>query len=149
MPLFSRLSFRRASRCALCLALFGSGCAERPPPAKNVTVVKSGDTTVVAVEDDVQEPESADCKRYCERLSACWYAVPNADPMLAPKDVLAKCWTEQHHCRTPTTALHCCGAVNACGDFVKCESTAQDMVTDCERAIPKPPRQASGSVPPT
>ncbi|HEX4335715.1 MAG TPA: hypothetical protein VH062_07345 [Polyangiaceae bacterium] len=120
------------------LVLLGSGCAETPPPRDDIKVVKSGDTTVVAVEDHSQEPESASCKTYCERLSACWYAVPNADPMLGPKDVLAKCLAEQKQCRTPTTALHCCGAINACGDFVKCQSTAQDVVTDCDR-LPKPP----------
>ncbi len=94
-------------------------------------MVRSGETTVVSIQDHDDEPENSTCKAYCERLAACSYAMPNMDPMLTAKDVFAKCWAEQHQCRTPMTEVHCCASVTACGDFVQCENTARDRVTDC------------------
>ena len=127
---------------SVALALPQASCASSPPPPdspnSNVTVVHNGDTTVVSVEDHTLEPENAACKAYCQRLSTCWYAVPNADPMLSQKDVYAKCWGEQQQCRTSTTELFCCGSAAACGDFVKCQTTARDVVTDCRHAPQKP-----------
>jgi hypothetical protein len=102
-------------------------------PATDVSVVRSGETTVVSIQDHDDEPENQSCKAYCDRLTACWYAIPNVDQMLTSKDVFAKCWAEQHQCKTPTTEVHCCGAVTACGDFVKCENAARDVVIDCRR----------------
>jgi hypothetical protein len=94
-------------------------------------MARSGETTVVSIQDHDSEPENASCKVYCDRLTACWYAIPNVDPMLSSKDVFAKCWAEQHQCKTPTTEVHCCGSVTVCGDFVKCENAARDVVTEC------------------
>lgn len=119
-----------------CTLLLGAGCGSRQPapkPDDRISVAQSGETTVVTIEDREREPENAVCKSYCERLSACWYAVPNADPMLSPKDILARCWAEQHQCRTPTTEVLCCGSLTACGDFVKCEGAGRDVVSTCER----------------
>ncbi len=118
---------------ALPLLACGGGTRKADTPTTDVTVVRTGDTTVVSVQDHTEEPENAVCKAYCERLTKCWYAVPNADPMLAPKDVYAKCWAEQHQCRTPMTEVHCCSSSDSCPDFVKCETTARDVVTDCRK----------------
>ena len=91
---------------------------------------------MVTIEDRDTEPENATCKAYCERLAACWYAVPNADPMLSGKDIFDKCWAEQHQCRTATTELLCCGSIGVCGDFVQCQATGRDVVSDCQHTHP-------------
>ena len=127
---------RKPSRLLLVLAVVGAaaGCRRSAPPANTddrISVVKSGETTTVTIDDQVREPVNPVCKQYCERLSACWYAVPNADPMLAQKDVFARCLAEQQKCRTVPTELMCCGALTACGDFVHCQSTSRDVVSDC------------------
>ena len=114
----------------LCLA-----CGSKQPPAKpddRISVTQSGETTLVTIENREREPENAVCKSYCERLSACWYSVPNADPMLSPKDIFARCWAEQHQCRTVTTEALCCGSLTACSDFVKCQGSGRDVVSTCE-----------------
>jgi hypothetical protein len=119
---------------SLLAALVGAGCHSQQPPAKaddRVSVTQQGDTTVVIIEDREREPENAVCKSYCERLSACWYAVPNADPMLSPQDIFARCWAEQHQCRTVMTEALCCGSLTACGDFVKCQGSGRDVVSTC------------------
>jgi hypothetical protein len=117
------------------LGLVAVACGSNRPgpetPATDVSVVRSGETTVVSIQDHNDEPENASCKAYCDQLTACWYAMPNVDPMLTSKDVFAKCWSEQHQCKTPTTEVHCCGSVADCGDFVRCENRARDVVTDC------------------
>lgn len=91
---------------------------------------------MVSIQDHASEPENPTCKAYCERLAACSYAMPNVDPMLSAKDVFAKCWAEQHQCQTAVTEVHCCGSISACGEFVKCENAARDVVTDCRRPGP-------------
>jgi hypothetical protein len=129
----------RLAGCVLWTAVLVPGCGSKQPPAKpddRISVTQSGDTTLVTIEDREREPENAVCKSYCERLSACWYAVPNADPMLSPKDVFARCWAEQHFCRTVTTEVLCCGSLDACSDFVKCQGTGRDVVSTCEHLRP-------------
>ena len=130
--------YRLPLRCCVCVIwsiVLTPGCGSKQPPAKpddRISVTKSGETTVVTIEDREREPENAVCKSYCERLSACWYAVPNADPMLSPKDIFSRCWAEQHGCRTATTEVLCCGSLTVCGDFVKCQSSGRDVVSTCE-----------------
>lgn len=131
---------RVSTHCAACalLALASSpGCSKSQPPPKpddRISISQAGDTTVVTIEDREREPENPVCKSYCERLSACWYSVPSADPMLAPKDVLARCLAERSQCRTPTTEALCCGLLSACADFVRCQATGRDVVSTCEHA---------------
>jgi len=130
---------RTLSRLLLVLTVVAAaaGCRRTAPPAgpdDRISVVKSGETTTVTIDDQAREPESPLCKQYCERLSACWYAVPSADPMLAPKDVYARCWAEQQKCRTVPTEMMCCGALTTCGDFVHCQSTSRDVVSDCRHS---------------
>jgi hypothetical protein len=118
----------------LTLTTAASGCHQSAPAANaddHVRVHKNGETTTVVIDDESKEPESPLCKRYCERLSACWYAVPNADPMLAKKDVYARCWAEQQDCKTVPTEMMCCGSLTECGDFVRCQASSADIVSDC------------------
>lgn len=129
---------RKPSRLLFVPALLvtAAGCRRTAPPQNpddRISVVKSGETTTVIIDDQSREPESPLCKQYCERLAACWYAVPNGDPMLASADVYARCWAEQKHCRTVPTEMMCCGALTACGDFVHCQATSRDVISDCTR----------------
>jgi hypothetical protein len=115
-------------------AAAAAGCRQSAPPAHaddRIHVDRNGETTTVTIDDQSREPESPLCKRYCERLGACWYAVPDADPMLASKDVFAKCWAEQRNCRTAPTEVMCCGALTSCGDFVHCQAASPDVISDC------------------
>jgi hypothetical protein len=126
----SRFSFLPCAALGVLVACGGNKVGPETP-STDVSVVRSGETTVVSIQDHDTEPENPSCKAYCDRLTSCWYAMPNVDPMLTSKDVFAKCWSEQHKCKTPTTQVHCCGSLSVCGDFVKCENTARDVVTDC------------------
>lgn len=130
MSVVSRTLLVVCSGCAV-LAACGAARSGAATPATDVSVTHSGDTTVVTIEDHSVEPENRDCKAYCDRLTACWYAVPNVDPMLAPKDVFARCWAEQHQCKTAVTEVHCCASISTCSEFVKCENSARDVVTEC------------------
>jgi hypothetical protein len=90
-----------------------------------------GDTTLVSIDQQVQEPMNPDCVAYCERLERCRDAVPGVDVVLDAKTFLTRCRAEHDDCRTPSTETLCCAKFSDCSDFGRCQAKSRDLVQMC------------------
>ncbi|HEX4477729.1 MAG TPA: hypothetical protein VH142_21715 [Polyangiaceae bacterium] len=130
-----RVSLLGSSQVArfLALALLAASC-EKTHSSEVRGVSTSGDdksSTEVKMSVDEDGPPNPSCETFCKRLAQCWYAVPNADPMLSAAQVMARCHSEQHDCRGDTTTTHCCAVKTDCHDFVQCYGAANDAPSAC------------------
>lgn len=132
------------------LAVLGA-CAcggSTPPPERaaneprSMTVQNDGETTLVTITDDPPPGPNATCAAYCDRLAACWAAMPGADPMVDEETAKSRCLAEHDACRTGTTEPMCCAELTDCGEFSRCQARGKDVIVVCERKEREEPKLA-------
>jgi hypothetical protein len=120
---------------ALFVGCSGSGSpAASPRQSRTTTITRSGEDTIVSIDETEKEPVNPVCTSYCDRVAACWYARGGADLMMTKEEIVSRCQREQADCRTPTTDMLCCSQIADCYDFNRCLVGARDVVMACERA---------------
>ncbi len=147
MPSIGLLSKRRfLERVAFASAWLGvvvacsSSSATRPPAA-----LEPG--TRAHVDNGGVLPENLVCEEFCERLAACWYALPAVDQTLTKQDVMARCQKDERGCTEVTTDKHCCGMLSDCRDFASCEQKSHGFPSDCQVARSSLERQSPTFMP--